>query len=88
MSGTPPFPTPPTLSEPTPTPAVAPIALSLSYRPFYSPWELQSLIRLQAGSIKSVDGWSTRVEMSAQRVELARQLACGYIDRVGARLGL
>jgi len=69
-------------------PSRAPVSATLSYRPFYSPYELQALIRLQAGTVKTQDGWSVRVEMSSQRVEMARQLACGYIDRVGARLGL
>lgn len=79
----------PNRSDPNPAlPSPTPLSLTLSYRPFYSPYELQALIRLQSASIKTQDGWSVRVEMSSQRVEMARQLACGYIDRVGVRLGL
>ncbi|KAI5480324.1 C-type cyclin [Pseudohyphozyma bogoriensis] len=78
------------LSAPPP-PAAAPggtidssLSLSKSFRPYYSPLEIHELIRLH--SVARSDGGPGKV-FSEGRVEGWRQLACGFIERVGARLG-
>lgn len=75
-----------------PPPAPAPdgdlarstLSVTKSFRPYYSPPELVHLVRLQAASRAD----ASRQDMSESRIETWRQLACGYIERVGARLGL
>ncbi|KAL8293199.1 hypothetical protein RQP46_000893 [Phenoliferia psychrophenolica] len=59
------------------------LSITKSFRPYYSPPELLHLVRLQA----STKGDLSRQEMSESRIETWRQLACGYIERVGGRLG-
>lgn len=73
-------------SHAPPPPDLSPSTLSItkSFRPYYSPPELLHLVRLQAAS----KGDPNRQDMSESRIETWRQLACGYIERVGARLGL
>lgn len=75
-------------------------SITKSFRPYYSPQELSHLIKLQSesrvatnasggGSSGNTSGGSNpRKEMSEARVENYRQLACGFIERVGNRLGL
>lgn len=70
------------------------LSITKSFRPYYSPTEITLLIRLQAGAHSSrstaplLDSNGQRKELSEAKVEQWRQLACGYIERVGARLGL
>lgn len=63
----------------------APLSVTKAFRPYYSPQELSQLIRLQATTRGDA---AQKKEMSDSRIESYRQLACGYIERVGGRLGL
>lgn len=73
--------------------SAAPLSLLKSFRPYYSPTELHYLVRLNSLASSSsrsatINPQTGRKELSEQRVESSRQLACGYIERVGNRLGL
>jgi hypothetical protein len=70
------------------------LSTTRSFRPYYPPTTLQHLIRLQSAAHSSRstaplrDSNGQRKELSEATVEGWRQLACGYIERVGSRLGL
>ncbi|BGP30294.1 RNA polymerase II C-terminal domain kinase beta subunit [Rhodotorula toruloides] len=75
-----------------------PLAVTRSFRPFYSPIEVEHLVHLQAQSRASASGGAdgpageasgglARKTMSDQRIESLRQLACGFIERIAGRLG-
>lgn len=67
-----------------------PLSITKSFRPYYSPIELVELIRLQASArgLPEEKKSGSRKELSDARVETLRQVACGFIERVGGRLGL
>ncbi|GAA5868924.1 hypothetical protein JCM8547_003224 [Rhodosporidiobolus lusitaniae] len=86
-----------------------PLAVERTFRPYYSPLQLDHLVHLQATQRPSHDeplpgtagegqqeagvggGAAAALEhrnvMSDARIEAYRQLACGFIERVGGRLG-
>lgn len=72
----------------------SPLSVTKSFRPYYSPIELNQLIKIQASSSarnsdeSAINGSNNRKELSEVRIEAMRQLACGFIERVGGRLGL
>ncbi|GAA5904038.1 Ctk2p [Sporobolomyces salmoneus] len=63
-----------------PIEATAPLSVTRSYRPYYSPLELDQLSQLQSTS-------KSQPDLSQHRLNHFRQLACGYIERVGQRIG-
>ncbi|GAA5983186.1 hypothetical protein JCM5350_007911 [Sporobolomyces pararoseus] len=63
-----------------PSEATAPLSVTRSYRPYYSPLEIDQLSQLQSTSRSQPD-------LSQHRLNHFRQLACGYIERVGQRIG-
>ncbi|BGP14100.1 hypothetical protein JCM10213_002397 [Rhodosporidiobolus nylandii] len=77
----------------------APLAVVRSFRPYYSPLELDHLVHLQATQRAHPDDHAQqqgaggaaapagRKVMSEHRIDTYRQLACGFIERVGGRLG-
>ncbi|GAA5931572.1 Ctk2p [Sporobolomyces koalae] len=69
---------------------VAPLSVSRSYRPYYSPFEVEQLVQLQATSIpaaSSSDPSRQPQPLSEHRINHLRQLACGFIERTGQRIG-
>ena len=84
LEGVPP-PAPPPADDAPP-----PLAVTRDFRPYYSPLELDYLVHLQAHARQSAHaphGQQTTA-LSDHRIEHYRQLACGFIERVAARLGL
>ncbi|GAA5829681.1 hypothetical protein JCM11251_000248 [Rhodosporidiobolus azoricus] len=90
---------PPPTAPPDPA-TPAPLYVLRSFRPYYSPLELDHLVALQSSTRLSSDEVATltaagegaaaaiaRKAMSEGRREAVRQLACGFIERVGGRLG-
>lgn len=71
------------VAPPPPPPPPPPLSISKAFRPFYSPFELVHLVRIQA-----LQRGDDPRNFSDAKVEFWRQLACGYIERVGGRLGL
>ncbi|GAA5947409.1 hypothetical protein JCM3765_001665 [Sporobolomyces pararoseus] len=63
-----------------PAEATAPLSVTRSYRPYYSPLEIDQLSQLQSTS-------KSQPDLSQHRLNHFRQLACGYIERVGQRIG-
>ncbi|ORY79703.1 hypothetical protein BCR35DRAFT_93610 [Leucosporidium creatinivorum] len=69
------------------------LSTTQSFRPYYSPTELSSLISLQSSAHSSrstaplLDSQGQLKRLSSATIEQWRQLACSYIERVGARLG-
>ncbi|GAA5882578.1 hypothetical protein JCM16303_002053 [Sporobolomyces ruberrimus] len=63
-----------------PSPVTAPLSVTRSYRPYYSPYEIDQLSRLQSTS-------KSQPDTALHRLNHFRQLACGYIERVGQRIG-
>ncbi|GAA6011562.1 hypothetical protein JCM11491_004689 [Sporobolomyces phaffii] len=63
-----------------PSEVPAPLSVTRSYRPYYSPYEIDHLSRLQSTS-------KSQPDLSEHRLNHFRQLACGYIERVGQRIG-
>lgn len=71
------------------------LSITKEFKPYYPPTTVIHLVRLQSvassrsSSSAGLEGAAGgRKELSETRVEGLRQLACGYIERVGARLGL
>lgn len=60
-----------------------PLSVSESFRPYFNPVELVQLNQLQA---TKRDG--SQKELTESKVDNLRQLACGFIEKVGGRLGL
>ena len=65
------------------TSKVEPLSVSKSFRPYFNPIELAQLNQLQAARKDR-----QQKELSEARVDNLRQLACGFIEKVGGRLGL
>ncbi|GAA5835791.1 hypothetical protein JCM9279_004647 [Rhodotorula babjevae] len=80
LEGVPPPAPPPAPDQP------APLAVTRDFRPYYSPVELDYLVHLQAHARHSAHAHQTTA-LSDHRIEHYRQLACGFIERVAARLG-
>lgn len=81
---------PPPAPPPAPD-APPPLAVTRDFRPYYSPVELDYLVRLQAQARQphySAPAPATTTTLSDHRIQHYRQLACGFIERVAARLGL
>ncbi|KDE03288.1 hypothetical protein MVLG_06218 [Microbotryum lychnidis-dioicae p1A1 Lamole] len=80
---------PVTVTVPVPTStAVAPLCQTHRFRPYYAPSEVLQLIQLQAYLRVPVgEGSWERKEMSLVRIQQMRQVAMGFIERVGMRLG-
>ncbi|GAA6001245.1 hypothetical protein JCM10207_007483 [Rhodosporidiobolus poonsookiae] len=81
--------------RPSPT-APPPLAVTRTFRPYYSPLELDHLVHLQATQRAHSDHHAHPGQhadepqlrmMSEQRIEAYRQLAAGFIERVATRLG-
>ncbi|TNY17144.1 hypothetical protein DMC30DRAFT_406654 [Rhodotorula diobovata] len=80
---------PPPAPPPAPD-APPPLAVTRDFRPYYSPVELDYLVRLQAQARQphhSAPAPATTTTLSDHRIQHYRQLACGFIERVAARLG-
>ncbi|GAA5914114.1 hypothetical protein JCM8208_005147 [Rhodotorula glutinis] len=80
LEGVPPPPPPPVGDAPPP------LAVTRDFRPYYSPVELDYLVHLQAHARHANHGQQPTT-LSDHRIEHYRQLACGFIERVAARLG-
>lgn len=81
------------LTSTTTTSTDSPLSITKSFRAYYSPIELNQLVKLQASSSarnsdESASSNNNKKDISEVRVEAMRQLACGFIERVGGRLGL
>ncbi|GAA6060972.1 hypothetical protein JCM10212_006554 [Sporobolomyces blumeae] len=59
------------------------LAVTRTFKPYYSPYELAHLSHLQAASRSHPDN----VHLAQHRLHHLRQLACGYIERVAQRIG-
>ncbi|KPV76094.1 uncharacterized protein RHOBADRAFT_49612 [Rhodotorula graminis WP1] len=83
LEGVPP-PAPPPAADAPP-----PLAVTRDFRPYYSPVELDYLVHLQAHARHSTHAPHPHhpTTLSDHRIEHYRQLACGFIERVAARLG-
>ncbi|GAA5888972.1 hypothetical protein JCM5296_002761 [Sporobolomyces johnsonii] len=76
----------PPAPPPAPTaPASAPLSVTRSFRPYYSPLELNQLVHLQSAA-RSASSAASK-QLSDQAIDSWRQLAAGYIERVANRLG-
>ncbi|GAA5992522.1 hypothetical protein JCM10908_000862 [Rhodotorula pacifica] len=71
-------------SQPTSSAAPPPLAVVRTFRAYYSPLELHNLVHLQAQH--HGHGQPNKL-LSDHRIELYRQLAAGFIERVANRLG-
>ena len=76
--------------DPSQPPATAPLAVVRTFRAYYSPLELHHLVHLQAQHPQGAgqQGQGQHKQLSDHRIELYRQLAAGFIERVANRLGL
>jgi hypothetical protein len=74
--------------DPSQPPATAPLAVVRTFRAYYSPLELHHLVHLQAQHPAQAQGQGQHKQLSDHRIELYRQLAAGFIERVANRLGL
>ncbi|KAM0792566.1 hypothetical protein ACM66B_005229 [Microbotryomycetes sp. NB124-2] len=68
------------------------LSISKRYKPYYSPIEIVQRTRLNSLAPSTsrsavIDPETGRKLLSEQRIDAQRQLACGFIDRVGQRLG-
>jgi hypothetical protein len=85
-----------TSTAPTPsTSSSSALSITKEFKPYYPPTTVLQLVKLQStassrsAAFAGLEGAAGgRKELSETRVEGLRQLACGYIERVGARLGL
>ncbi|GAA5919945.1 hypothetical protein JCM1841_000061 [Sporobolomyces salmonicolor] len=78
-------PAPPPPPPPPTAPSSAPLSVTRSFRPYYSPLEVNHLVQLQSVA-RSASAASSK-QLSEQAIDTYRQLACGYIERVANRLG-
>ncbi|SCZ94720.1 BZ3500_MvSof-1268-A1-R1_Chr12-3g04069 [Microbotryum saponariae] len=70
------------------TPLARPLSRTQRFRPYYAPSEVLELIQLQAYMRVPVgEGSWERKQMSLVRIQQMRQVAIGFIERVGMRLG-
>lgn len=73
--------------DPSQPPATPPLAVVRTFRAYYSPLELHHLVHLQAQHPQP-QAQGQHKQLSDHRIELYRQLAAGFIERVANRLGL
>lgn len=70
-------------------PPTAPLAVVRTFRAYYSPLELHHLVHLQAQHPNGHGhGHGQHKQLTDHRIEVYRQLAAGFIERVANRLGL
>ncbi|BGP38181.1 RNA polymerase II C-terminal domain kinase beta subunit [Rhodotorula kratochvilovae] len=68
------------------------LAVTRDFRPYYAPIELDHLVHLQAHTRQPAHPnpdhpAAAQTSLSDHRIEHHRQLACGFLERVGGRLG-